>query len=143
MKRHTDAEDYAGAGPLFEQPEEGPFGRSKLPPTALERDIAERIWRHRGRANAISIARLTQETGLSDRTIKQQVETLVDTHRMRIGGYREDPAGYAIIETAEDLAAAVGPYKAQALAMLRRLRVLESPEGWREFLGQLRLEVEG
>ena len=130
-------------GPLFDQPVDGPFARSKFRPTGHETLIASLIWQHRGRARPISITRLQELTGLSERTIKGVVEELVVSHRMRIGARREDPSGYFIIEDAADLEAAVKPYKAQVIAMLRRLRALESAEAVREFLGQLALELEG
>jgi hypothetical protein len=129
--------------PLFDGWQgDGPFKLSALPPTTLEALIGCLIWKHHGRENPISIAKLRELTGVGERTIKDIVEQLVVSHKVPIGGRREEPVGYFIIENAEDQAAAAGPYKSQILAMLRRLRVLESPEGMREFLGQLRLEAE-
>lgn len=119
---------------------EGPFSASQLPPTKEEILVASLIWQRRGRGNPISIARLRQLTGFSERQIKGIVEQLVVAHRMRIGARREEPAGYFMIETAEDLEAAVKPYRNQILAMWRRLRVLEQPQRLSELLGQLRLE---
>lgn len=119
---------------------EGLFSASQLPPTKEEILVASLIWQRRGRDNPISIARLRQLTGFSERQIKGLVEQLVVAHRMRIGASREEPAGYFMIETAEDLEAAVKPYRNQILAMWRRLRVLEQPQRLRELLGQLRLE---
>ncbi len=119
---------------------EGPFSASQLPPTKEEVLVASLIWQRRGRGNPISIARLRQLTGFSERQIKGIVEQLVVAHRMRIGARREDPAGYFMIETAEDLEAAVKPYRNQILAMWRRLRVLEQTHKLMELLGQLRLE---
>jgi hypothetical protein len=145
MKRKYSEDDYYSGtpgirGPLFES--DTPFSRSTVQPAPDEALVAALIWQHRGRANPISIARLRQLTGFSERQIKGLVEQLVVTHKMRIGGRREEPAGYFIIETAEDQAAAVGPYKSQILAMWKRLRVLEQPHALRELLGQLRLEDE-
>jgi glutamyl-tRNA synthetase len=54
-------------------------------------------------------------------------------------GYRGEPSGYAIIVTAEDLAAAVGPYREQIFAMWRRLRALLDPHELRALHGQLDL----
>lgn len=126
-------------GPLFDM-DEGPFAHSQIDPTMEEVLIGSVIWKHKGRNNPISIARLREMTKLSERQIKGVVEQLVVSHKLKIGGRREDPVGYFVIQDAEDLAAAVGPYKAQILAMWRRLRVLEQPGLLREFLGQLSLE---
>lgn len=130
--------DTQALGPLFDA---GPFGQSKIQPTAMEALVAGMIWKHKGRNNPISIARISELTKLSDRTIKGVVERLIVTHKIRIGARRDEPAGYFVIEGIEDLDAAVGPYKAQMLSMLHRLRVLAPPEVVREFLGQLKIEA--
>jgi hypothetical protein len=120
------------------------FANSKITPTETERVVAGIIWRHQGRANAISIEMLTKATGKDERAIKGIVEQLVTTHRARIGGYRGGESGarvgYAVIVDAEDLAATVGPYRSQILSMWRRLRVLLSARELAELHGQLRLE---
>ena len=147
----ADADDSGmvragGDGPLFEAAaDEGPFANSKITPTAAERVVAEIIWRHRGRANAIPREMLSNATGKDERTIKGIVEQLVATHRARIGGFRKGDGGsvgYAVIVDAEDLAAAVGPYQSQIFAMWRRLRVLLSARELAELHGQLRITEE-
>jgi hypothetical protein len=146
--KHLDADPYGtpavqAPGPLFAAIEDEPFADSKIAPTAIERVVAGMIWKHQGRNNPISIAALSSATGKDARAIKAIVEQLVTTHRARIGGYRGadgDPAGYAVIVDAEDLAAAVGPYRAQIFAMWRRLRVLLSRHELAELHGQLGLE---
>ncbi len=120
--------------------EQTPFSRSTARPEPDEVLLASLIWRHRGKDNPISIARLRELTGYTERQIKDLVEQLVVTHGMRIGGRRGEPGGYFVIETAEDQAAAVRPYKLQILAMWKRLRKLEEPHSLRELLGQLKLE---
>lgn len=125
-------------------PETG-FDRSTVRPDRMEILIEGLIWQRRGRGNPISIAEIIQVSGvegLSDRTVKGVVEQLVVTHRCRIGARRDDPSGYFWVVDAEDQAAAVAPYKAQILSMLRRLRVLDSAEDYRVFLGQMALEGE-
>ena len=128
--------------PLFDGPESGPFADSKITPTAMERTVAEVVWGHRGRKQAISLAWLCKVVGKSERTVKGLIEQLVVTHRMRIGGYRgaDGNVGYAVIVDAEDLAATVGPYKAQIISMWRRLRVLLNRTELAELQGQMRLE---
>ena len=124
--------------PLFDgYAEHGAFADSKVDPTAIERVVAEIIWSHQGRKNPISIATLCASVGKKERDIKGIVEQLVVAHRARIGARREDPAGYFVIDDAEDLAAAVGPYRAQIFAMWRRLRVLLSKHELAELHGQL------
>jgi hypothetical protein len=116
-----------------------PFARSTIEPNALERLVAQLIWARR-RSNPITIAEICRGDNRAAREVKAAVESLVTVHRCRIGARRGEPAGYFWIQTAEDQAAAVGPYRAQILAMLRRLRVLDSAEDYRRFVGQLALE---
>lgn len=121
----------------------GAFDRSTVRADRMEVLIAALIWPRRGRERPISIAEIIQMAGvegLTERTVKGVVEQLVVTHRCRIGARRDAPAGYFWIADAEDQAAAVNPYKAQILSMLRRLRVLDSAEDYRAFVGQLELE---
>ncbi len=120
---------------------EGPFSRSTVHPERAEMLVGSVIWRHQGRGNPISIARLIETfPEFTVRKVKETVEQLVVTHRCRIGARRGDPEGYFWVVDAEDQAAAVKPYRAQIIAMLRRLRVLDSPEDYREFVGQLQLD---
>jgi hypothetical protein len=126
--------------PLSNEPESAAFANSNVPPTVTERLIAEIIWRRQGRKNAISIDVLHRATGKSERDIKAAVHELVVTHRMRVGSSRATPVGYFVIVDAEDLAAAVEPYRAQIVQMWRRLRVLSSRHELAELHGQLSLE---
>lgn len=142
----SDADDFIAAGqiagPLFAQirAEDGPFAASKVEPTELERVVAEMIWSHKGRANPISRERISKATGHGERDIKAIVAELVLTHRMKIGASRSEPVGYFVVMDAEDLEAAIGPFRDQIIAMWRRLRVLCEPRALRELHGQLVIE---
>lgn len=146
----ADADDYSvreSPGPLFEQVErQGPFARSKFQPSPTELAVASLIWRHRGRKNPISIARIIETVGipgLDERAVKQTVADLVVMHRCRIGASRsQDGGGYYWIVDAEDQEAAVRPFLKQMVEMGRRLRVLMSKEDYQELVGQLRFEGE-
>ncbi len=116
-----------------------PFAGSKVAPTAEERVVAEVIWRHKGRANAISIAMLCKILGKSERTVKGIKQQLIVTHRMRIGARREPPFGYFIIADATDLAVTVAAYQGQVIEMWRVLRVLLEGHELRRLHGQLEL----
>jgi hypothetical protein len=133
-------------GPLFrmEAKADGPFAASKIEPSGIERVIAEIIWTHRGRKNPISIDMLSRSVGRDERTVKGVVEQLVVTHGLKIGGSRaEAGGGYFVVVDAEDLEAAVRPYRSQILAMWRRLRVLCEAHALRELHGQLTIEEGG
>lgn len=140
MRGDGDANDFGAAtvrGPLFDP---GPFGASQMDPTEEERKVAGLIWEHRGRQNPISIARLSQATGLNEREIKATVAELIISHKMRIGGRREPPAGYFVIEDAADLEVAVKAFEGQILAMWKRLSVLKGKQEMAKLHGQLNLE---
>ena len=119
--------------------EDGPFAGSRIGPDVMERVIGSLVSRHRGRGNAVKLQTLMMMSGKNERVVRGIVEQLVVTHRMRIGATER---GYYMIETAEDLSAALARPIAQIKAMARRLRVLMEPREWRELLGQLTLEDE-
>lgn len=127
-----------GALPLFD---EGPFSHSPIDPEPVEKVVAGLIWQ-RDRVRPIAIREITAATGMSERAVKETVEQLRTAHRCAIGAARQEPFGYFWIRSAEDREIAVRPYREQIFTMLRTLRVLDSPAALREFLGQLRLEVE-
>ncbi len=150
MKRSGDVIDEGfmerNFGPLFAAPVaqavKTPPWREGLRPSRDEAAVAEIIWRHQGRKQPVSIARIAEATGLNERSVKGVVEALVVQHHLRIGGKREEPVGYFVVCDAEDLDTATRPFRNQILAMWRRLRVLEAPHALRELLGQLTLEGE-
>lgn len=117
-----------------------PFGRSKVTPTTQEKVMAEVIWAHQGRANAIPIAMLCKVMGVSERTVKGIKQQLIVTHRMRIGAERGVRPGYFIIADAEDLAVTVAAYQGQIIEMWRVLRVLLEGHELRRLHGQLEIE---
>ncbi len=140
--RHMQDEFYGSqtvAGPLFEQRDPGPFALSRAQASPDELLIAGLIWKHKGRANPISLARLRELTNFSERHIKSVVEQLVVTHRIRIGARREEPVGYFVIVDAEDQLTAARTFRNQILAMWRRLKVIDDRRSLVEFLGQLNL----
>ncbi len=147
--RQYDAADYGrpvsgSPGPLFAEPGDGPFARSRIRPEPLEGLIAGVIWRHRGRMNPISIAEIirTCATRLDERTVKRVVEQLRLAHRCRIGARREEPHGYYRIVDRADLEAAIRPYLHQIRAMARVIRALCTEAEWAEYSGQARLEFD-
>jgi hypothetical protein len=117
------------------------FAASKIAPEAIERVVAGMIASHRGRGNPISINMLASATGRCAREIKGTVEQLIVAHRLKIGALRDGRGGgYFMIADAEDLAAAVRPYRGQIFAMWRRLSVLLEKHELRELHGQLTIE---
>lgn len=144
MKRRTlcDADEFRfepAAGPLFAE-RTGQGACPTVPMTEMEAHAAD-LLRTARRDRPLPLSLLRCHLGVSERVAKGVIESLIVDHGMKIGASREEPHGYYVIESIEDQEAAVGPYRAQILAMLRRLRVLESPGAVREWLGQLQIEL--
>jgi len=144
--RRVEADDFGymapspAACPLFDAPVAEPFDNSPATPEPVERLVAAVIWRHQGRTKPVTIAEVAEVVNLDARKVKEIVEVLRVTHRCKIGAKRGDPAGYFWIVDAEDLKAAVEPYRNQILSMWRTLHVLDSRESMRELLGQMRID---
>ncbi len=131
--------------PLFEHAElpDDPFADSAFPASDQERRIAALIWQSRGRENPVALADLCKVTSLREREIKAVVERLRVDHGIPIGARRQKPFGYFIVVDAEDARLAVEPYAKQIFSMLRVLRVFTKRNRrlWKEFAGQIRLQV--
>ncbi len=156
--RSADAEDFGAPSwvdaadlPLFDDPRPGPFAQSKAAPTAVEAALAQVIWEHPGRKRPISIAEIIahfdSKIALSDgpdrltpRMVKEIVEQLRVAHGCPVGAVRGEPGGYYWIMDADDLEAAVRPYREQIKTMWRTLAALESAAKVREFWRELRPE---
>jgi hypothetical protein len=128
MKRRGIEDDLYGVSHTFD--EEGlfrkpqPFDYSTEKSDEITEVVANLIWKHQGRANAITIAELTRKTGKDARTIKGIVEDLVMTHGVLVGGVRQgtfDGGGYFIVTDLADLGAACGAYEAQIKTMQKRV----------------------
>ena len=131
--------------PLFDAPnvaEPDALDLSRLQASSTERRVYDLVRCHHGYRNPVSIRVLRSATGLTERAIKDAIFELIVTHKVRIGALRGAEPGYFICESAEDIGIAKKPYEAQALAMLRRLRVLVGGAQVKEWLGQQALEMD-
>ena len=123
-------------GPLFAA-EADQLAASNVAVSANERRIYDLVRAARGHKRAVSLKYLCAVTHLSERTVKGCVADLIVTHGVRIGasrGHGDEPAGYFIIDSDEDLEIAALPYAAQVSTMLRRLEVLAGRPRVRTFL---------
>src|SRR3989304_2147743 len=80
----------------------------------LDRAVLVILSVHRGAANAIPSAEIAERVHLSPgeasrRLIAGAVESLVNFHRIPVGGSRVKPYGYFLIESAADLKQALAP----------------------------------
>lgn len=89
----------------------------------------------RPRSQSEIIRLIEQGEGIpaNPRLISQIVNDLIVKHHIPIGSSRNEPTGYYLIETAEELQNAVRPLSRQANAELKRVDTLlqiDLPEFW-------------
>ena len=95
---------------------------------------------HRGRESAIGKANLSATTGIGERVMRKVIKRLIETHHVRIGSTPEAPAGYFIIETAEEADQCSKRLYRQSLSMLKRMSVLRRMSA-DELCGQLKFDL--
>jgi hypothetical protein len=99
------------------------------PADRIARLCGEIIWRHKGRADPISVAELMARTGVrTPREMKGIAAALVTEHGVMVGSIRgakgDDFGGYFVVQDAADLEAACGPFEAQIETMQKRVKRL-------------------
>ncbi len=145
MARRTDLDDNYGSslgGPLFEAAAKPGLPRFVGDATPSEVLVVSIIHRHQGRENPVSIARITEECGLTARVIKEAVRQLRKHHRFPIGARRDgERPGYFWIVDAADADMAWGPYYRQILDMAENFGQFNRSARNRELYGQLRIKL--
>src|SRR3990172_10316892 len=69
--------------------------------TAEERAIHDLL--RQGRAQAITVRELAARTGLGDRHIRDAVRSLIMQHGILVASAVDDPAGFFVAETPEEI----------------------------------------
>lgn len=93
---------------------------------------------HKGAKNAISIASLTEKTKLDARQVKEQVRSLVVDFGVKICGSRQQPYGYYIALTADEIEAGIRPLYGEGVSLFRRIKALGGDSAVKEMEGQIR-----
>jgi hypothetical protein len=106
------------------------------------RDLLIELRGHKGRAAAISISTIVAKYGMNEREVKLTVKSLVEDFGIPIGASRQEPYGYFLIVSAEDLESALRPLANEVVSLARRMRKLGGTSIVKEMLGQLRVEME-
>lgn len=122
---------------------------ANVPWTADERSVWDELQCRRGLKRAISIAELQHFISIIDgqrisaREVKAAVQGLILAHRLRIGSSRQRPAGYYLIDSAEEMESTCRPLERQAVQMFRRVRALRGAGDHRllELAGQMTMEA--
>ncbi len=95
----------------------------------------------KGRANAITVRELSEETGLNEKIIRQTVRDLIMDRWILIGSAVHHPAGYFIPETADEAIAATKSIRHRGIMILMRAARLQRASLELVF-NQARLELE-
>ncbi|ABF42383.1 hypothetical protein Acid345_3382 [Candidatus Koribacter versatilis Ellin345] len=97
---------------------------------------------HKGARNAISIAALTEKTGLDAREVKEQVRSLVVDFKLKICGSRVQPYGYYVATSSEEIEAGIRPLYGEGVSLFRRVRALGGDQAVKEMEGQIRAALD-
>lgn len=108
--------------------------------SADEARVLEALQAHRGRAHAIHKEALSRETGCEVRHLRSVIAHLIERHNQPIGSASQVPAGYFLIETAQEAEQAAQELKARIIQLAKRLAKLKrnTPA---DCLDQLRIDL--
>ena len=100
------------------------------------------IQKRRGRDHAISVADISESTGIPPRVVRDIVKHLIECHAIRIGSALSAPSGYYMIETMEEAEQNEQTLRRLGISILTRAAVLKKltvAEYIREIQGELGL----
>jgi hypothetical protein len=106
-----------------------------------EQAVLDVVRRHRGRAQAIGLDALAVSAGISERQVQHTIASLIEQHGQPIGSATMRPAGYYLIETADELAESLGQLTHRIISLARRIAALKQSTT-PIVLNQLALEIE-
>lgn len=118
----------------------GRFAPRKL--ENAERDMLSLLRNCKGPQQAMPISELAPLMKVSARTVKATAKALIETFALPLGASRQEPYGYYLCITAEDIEDASRPIRNEILSLAKRYKALRGGARLIELLGQLRLDVE-
>lgn len=95
----------------------------------------------RGAAQALPAQTISLQLGMPERRVKMIVKSLIEDFGIPIGGSRQEPVGYFLIVTPDDLEQALRPLRREVVSIGRRMRALTSDQQLGEIFNQVRLEL--
>lgn len=110
-----------------------------LSPSELR--VLETLQRHRGRARAIHKEALAEMVEMDVRQVRIVIAHLIERHNQPIGSASQSPAGYFLIETAQEAEQAAQELQARIIQLAKRLAKLKrnTPA---DCLDQLRIDLQ-
>lgn len=91
-----------------------------------ENRLWELIRERKGADNAVSVARLSEETGFNERKVRMLVKVLIEAHGKPIGSTTNQPSGYYLIVDDDERKRVQKSLYGRAVSILRRARAYES-----------------
>ncbi len=97
----------------------------------------------KGRARAVSVRDLAEQTHISERQIRDVVRTLIMQHGILVASAVDDPPGFFIAQTREEIIAATRSLRHRGIMILARVAKLQKSSLELVFnLGRLEFEGE-
>lgn len=109
--------------------------------TPRELLVLDALAPHRGRAAAIHKEALAEMVGMEVRKVRIVIAHLIERHNQPIGSASQAPAGYFLIETAEEAEQAAQELKARIIQLAKRLAKLKQNTP-ADCLDQLRIDLQ-
>ena len=97
---------------------------------------------HKGAEQALPLRTISTRLGMSQRAVKAAVKSLIEDFKLPIGASRQEPYGYFLIVTPEDLKKALGPLAHELESIAVRLDVLAGSRYVVDLLDRVRLKLE-
>jgi hypothetical protein len=116
---------------------EGPW-----PVSDKQRAFLHLITWHKGASHALPLASIADKLKMPAREVKAMVKELVEQFALPIGASRQEPYGYFLCVTAEDVELAIRPLESEVISLARRIRALGGEKRLAEFAGQLQLQLD-
>lgn len=116
--------------------------RGPWPISDDQRKILRNLKYYKGAERTLAISWIQEHLRLAPRAIKAAMKSLVEDFGVPIGASRQEPYGYFLIITPEDLEQALRPLQNEITSLARRVRTLAGAQRVAEIFGQVRAEME-
>lgn len=109
--------------------------------SADEARVLDVMQRHRGRPSAIHKEALAEAVGLEVRRLRVVIAHLIERHSQPIGSASQSPAGYFLIQTAQEAEQAAQELQARIIQLAKRLAKLKQNTP-ADCLDQLKIDLQ-